>query len=190
MTFSNYKFSYIRNPNSIKMHFLKQYVINFTGLKDGLHNYEFSVADKLLRHYNFDDFNNCRIDVKMNLVKKPNLLELSFFSKGVINLNCFVSNEPFDYSQNSQMDFVVKFGNELNNDNHELLILPKGSYQIDISQQLYEMIVLSLPLKITHPGIVDGTLKSETLERLKKFGLKNNNISKTDPRWDKLKDLI
>jgi Leucine-rich repeat (LRR) protein len=28
------------------------------------------------------------------------------------------------------------------------------------------------------------------LERLKKFGLKNNNISKTDPRWDKLKDLI
>jgi uncharacterized metal-binding protein YceD (DUF177 family) len=126
----------------------------------------------------------------MNLVKKPNLLELSFFSKGVINLNCFVSNEPFDYSQNSQMDLVVKFGNELNNDNHELLILPKGSYQIDISQQLYEMIVLSLPLKITHPGIVDGTLKSETLERLKKFDLKNNNISKTDPRWDKLKDLI
>jgi Leucine-rich repeat (LRR) protein len=50
--------------------------------------------------------------------------------------------------------------------------------------------VLSLPLKITHPGIVDGTLKSETLERLKKFDLKNNNISKTDPRWDKLKDLI
>ena len=61
------------------MHFLKQYVINFTGLKDGLHNYEFNVADELLRHYNFDDFNNCRIDVKMNLVKKPNLLELSFF---------------------------------------------------------------------------------------------------------------
>ena len=88
------------------------------------------------------------------------------------------------------MDFVVKFGNELNNDNHELLILPKGSYQIDISQQLYEMIVLSLPLKIAHPGIDDGTLKSETLERLKKFDLKNNNISKTDPRWDKLKDLI
>ena len=51
------------------MHFLKQYVINFTGLKDGLHNYEFNVADELLRHYNFDDFNNCRIDVKMNLVK-------------------------------------------------------------------------------------------------------------------------
>ena len=25
---------------------------------------------------------------------------------------------------------------------------------------------------------------------LKKFDLKNNNISKTDPRWDKLKDLI
>ena len=88
------------------------------------------------------------------------------------------------------MKLVVKFSSELSDDNEELLVLPVGQTQINIGKYLFEMIVLSLPLKITHPGIDDGTLKSETLERLKKFDLKNNNISKTDPRWDKLKDLI
>jgi uncharacterized metal-binding protein YceD (DUF177 family) len=127
----------------------------------------------------------------MDLIKKPNLLELSFSSKGMININCFVSNEPFDYLQKASMNLVVKFGSELNNDNDELLILPKGSYQLDVSQQLYEMIVLSLPIKIIHPGIEDGSLESETVKRLKNYESNiRNKTSKTDPRWDKLKDLI
>jgi uncharacterized metal-binding protein YceD (DUF177 family) len=53
------------------------------------------------------------------------------------------------------------------------------------------MIVLSLPLKIIHPGIENGTLKSDTLNRLKKYESNTQKkIPKIDPRWDKLKDLI
>jgi uncharacterized metal-binding protein YceD (DUF177 family) len=46
----------------------------------------------------------------------------------------------------------VQFGEQFNNDNEELLILPHGEHQIDIKQYIYEMIVLSVPLKRTHPG--------------------------------------
>ena len=173
------------------MSFLSQYIINVSSLKEGIHEFEFSVENNLFKHFGYDDFNTCKIAVHVKLVKKSNLLELNFSSKGKININCFVSNEPFDYLQAYTMVLVVKFGSELNNDNEELLILPKGTYQIDISQQLYEMIVLSLPLKIIHPGIEKGTLESETLNRLKKYELNTQKkISKTDPRWDKLKDLI
>ena len=173
------------------MHFLSQYVTNFSGLKEGLHVFEFTVDNNLFKYFGYDDFNSCTINVKMDLIKKPNLLELSFSSKGMININCFVSNEPFDYLQKSSMNLVVKFGSELNTDNDELLILPKGSYQLDVSQQLYEMIVLSLPIKIIHPGIEDGSLESETVKRLKNYESNiRNKTSKTDPRWDKLKDLI
>jgi uncharacterized metal-binding protein YceD (DUF177 family) len=53
------------------------------------------------------------------------------------------------------------------------------------------MIVLSLPIKIIHPGVEDGSLESETLNRLKKYELDlQKNSPKIDPRWDKLKDLI
>jgi uncharacterized metal-binding protein YceD (DUF177 family) len=173
------------------MHFLSQYIINFSSLKEGMHDFDFTVENKLFNHFGYEDFNSCKLEIKVKLFKKTNLLELRFLSKGIININCFVSNEPFDYPQTSVMDLVVKFGSEQNSDNEELLILPKGTYQIDVSQQLYEMIVLSLPIKIIHPGIEDGSLESETVNRLKKYELNTQkNITKTDPRWDKLKDLI
>ena len=173
------------------MHFLSQYIINFSSLKEGMHDFDFSVENKLFKHFGYEDFNSCKIELRVELLKKSNLLELRFLSKGTININCFVSNEPFDYPQASVMELVVKFGSEQNSDNEELLILQKGTYQIDISQQLYEMIVLSLPIKIIHPGIEDGTLESETVNRLKKYELNaQKNNTKTDPRWDKLKDLI
>ena len=52
------------------------------------------------------------------------------------------------------------------------------------------MIVLSLPIKIIHPGIIDGSLKSDTLSRLKQYESNfKENTNTEDPRWDKLKEL-
>jgi uncharacterized metal-binding protein YceD (DUF177 family) len=51
--------------------------------------------------------------------------------------------------------------------------------------------VLSLPLKKIHPGIKNGTLKSDILEKLKALEpKKNNSDGSIDPRWNKLKDLL
>jgi uncharacterized metal-binding protein YceD (DUF177 family) len=85
----------------------------------------------------------------------------------------------------------VKFSPDTIDDNEEFLVLPVGSSQINVSQYIYEMIILSLPIKIIHPGVENGTLESETLNALRRY---EENVhrqnKKTDPRWDKLKDLI
>ena len=51
------------------------------------------------------------------------------------------------------------------------------------------MIVLSVPIKKLHPGIKNGTLKSNILKKLEELSPKSN-IKVKDPRWDKLKDLL
>ncbi|MEO2144148.1 MAG: DUF177 domain-containing protein [Flavobacteriaceae bacterium] len=173
------------------MLFLNQYVINFTGLKEGEHNFEFDLDNKFFEHFDYNDFNSCQIKAGVRVNKKSNLLELVFSSKGRININCFVSNEPFDYLQEHQIKLVVKFSSELINDNEELVILPVGTSTLNVAQYLFEMIILSLPIKIIHPGVVDGSLESETLNKLKELESKaQEKSSKIDPRWDKLKDLI
>ena len=173
------------------MLFLNQYVINFTGLKEGEHNFEFDLDNKFFEHFDYNDFNSCQIKAEVRVNKKPNLLEFVFSSKGQININCFVSNEPFDYLQKHQIKLVVKFSSELINDNEELVILPVGTPTLNVAQYLFEMIILSLPIKIIHPGVVDGSLESETLNKLKELESKaQEKSSKIDPRWDKLKDLI
>ena len=173
------------------MLFLNQFVINFTGLKEGEHNFEFDLDNKFFEHFDYNDFNSCQLKAEVKVNKKSNLLEFSFNSKGLININCFVSNEPFDYLLENEMKLVVKFSSGLINDNEELLVLPVGSSQLNAAQYLFEMIILSLPIKIIHPGVEDGSLESETLKKLKELESNvNEKSSKNDPRWDKLKDLI
>ena len=173
------------------MQFLNQFVISFTGLKEGDHEYKYELEDEFFEHFEYNDFNSCSISATVVLSKKSNLLEFNFYSKGKINLNCHVSNEPFDYVQEHEMKLVVKFSSELSDDNEELLVLPVGQTQINVGKYLFEMIVLSLPIKIIHPGVSDGSLETETLKRLREYEL--NVLDKKDikdPRWDKLKDLI
>jgi uncharacterized metal-binding protein YceD (DUF177 family) len=76
-----------------------------------------------------------------------------------------------------------------------LLILPHGEFEVDIAQYIYEMIVLSVPLRRVHPGIKDGSLKTEALTKLNELTIKEQKkeIKKEeniDPRWDKLKQLL
>jgi uncharacterized metal-binding protein YceD (DUF177 family) len=55
------------------------------------------------------------------------------------------------------------------------------------------MIVLSVPLKKVHPGVEDGTLESETLDKLEELHPKEIKVIKdkeTDPRLDSLKKLL
>jgi uncharacterized metal-binding protein YceD (DUF177 family) len=166
-------------------------VLRILGLKQGLHEFKFDLDNTFFEHFDYTDFNSCKIDTKVILNKKANLLEFNFSSFGKINLNCHVSNEPFDFTHQNEMNLVVKFSSEMINDNEEFLVLPIGASQINVAHYIYEMIILSLPIKITHPGVEDGSLESETLNALRKY---ENNVhnknNKIDPRWDKLKDLI
>ena len=74
-------------------------------------------------------------------------------------------------------------------------MLPHGAYEINIQQYIYELIVLSVPIKRIHPGVEDGTLSSDILEKLKELSPKLDDEQKEDnkeidPRWNTLKKLL
>ena len=116
---------------------------------------------------------------------------MHFENKGMATVACDVTNEPFELPLEGSLDLVVKFGEEFNDENEEVLILPHGEHQLDVSQYIYEMIVLAVPLKKIHPGIEDGSLKSDILNKLEELSPeKNKETDKIDPRWEDLKKLL
>ncbi|RZJ73791.1 DUF177 domain-containing protein [Flavobacterium sp.] len=176
---------------------LNEFLISFAGLKLGKHQFEYQIDKKFFDEFGYDEFESCNITVNVTLDKKTTMLELTFKHKGTVYVPCDLTGEMFDLPVKGKMELIVQFGEELNNDNEELLVIPHGEHQIDISQYVYEMIALSIPLKRVHPGIKDGTLKSEALDKLnelkvtKKKDVKDDNKEEsTDPRWDKLKSLL
>ncbi|RZJ35218.1 MAG: DUF177 domain-containing protein [Flavobacterium sp.] len=175
---------------------LSEFLIPFIGLKLGKHQFEFKIDKTFFDAFDYQEFENADIKVNVVLEKKSTMLELAFKHKGTVNVPCDLTNEMFDLAVKGAFRLVVQFGDQFNNDNDELLILPHGEHQIDISQYIFEMIVLSVPLKRIHPGVKDGTLDSEALKKLKELGVKEDKLNKieqkdeTDPRWDQLKKLL
>lgn len=172
---------------------LKEFTIPFVGLKLGKHRFEYSIDNEFFEHFEYDEFNRADVKVELLLEKKTTMMELTFKASGTVNIHCDLTNEPYDQPIESELFLVVKFGEEYNDDNEDLLILPHGEYEINVQQYIYELIVLAVPSKRVHPGVLDGTLRSEVLDKLEELSPGEKEEKKEeqiDPRWNKLKNLL
>jgi uncharacterized metal-binding protein YceD (DUF177 family) len=175
---------------------LKEFDISFIGLKDGIHQFEYKIEKKFFNFFKYEEFYNSNVDVAVTFFKKTTMFELHFTFQGWVEVTCDVTNELFQQPIDTSIDVVVKFGDEFNDENEDLLIIPHSEFKINVAQYIYEAIVLALPVKRIHPGVNDGTLHSEVLEKLKEFEIKGweeelkEDINSTiDPRWEKLKEI-
>tara|TARA_R110002012_G_scaffold70628_3_gene181726 strand:- start:893 stop:1432 length:540 start_codon:yes stop_codon:yes gene_type:complete len=173
---------------------LAAYTIPFVGLKLGKHQFEYDIDNEFFEHFEYDDLNSANVKVDLLLEKKTTMMELTFKASGAVNVNCDITNEPYDQPIDGRLFLVIKFGEEFNDENEDLLILPHGEFEVNIQQYIYELIVLSIPLKRVHPGVEDGTLESDVLDKLEELSINNNenknDEDEIDPRWDKLKNLL
>ncbi|OUR91236.1 DNA-binding protein [Flavobacteriales bacterium 34_180_T64] len=173
---------------------LKEYTIPFIGLKEGKHHFDYQIDKSFFEYFKYDEFNDVNVKTSLVFEKKSTLLELHFKVKGEVNINCDLTNEPFNQKLKGELDLVVKFGEEYNDEHEEILIIPHGDYEINVSQFIYELIILSMPTKRIHPGIKEGTLKSDILEKLEELSPKSLEEKETsediDPRWNTLKKLL
>jgi len=184
--------------NFVEMSKSKEYLIPFIGLKLGKHHFEYHINNAFFEIFDYNEYENSDIKVNVVLEKKNTMLELSFSHEGSIYVPCDLTGENFDLPVQGNMNLIVRFGEEFNDDNEELLIVPFGEFEINVSQYIYEMIVLSVPLRRVHPGVKDGSLKTEALDKLNELAVtelneednKENKEEDIDPRWDKLKQLL
>jgi uncharacterized metal-binding protein YceD (DUF177 family) len=175
---------------------LKNFDISFIGLKDGNHIFEYKIEKAFFDFFNYDEFYNSNVQVVLSFFKKATMFELNFVCKGWVEVDCDLTGERFQQIIDANIDLVVKFGEEYNDENEELLIIPHSQFKINVAQYIYEAIVLAVPIKKIHPGVIDGTLQSDILEKLKEFEINSFEEDQTeeetnreiDPRWNKLKE--
>ncbi len=181
---------------------LKEFDISFIGLKEGIHQFEYIIDKKFFDFFNYDEFYDSNVKVALSFLKNATIFELDFVFSGWVEVACDVTTELFHQPTETNIHLIVKFGDEFNDENEELLIIPFSESKINVAQYIYEAIVLAVPLKRIHPGVIDGSLHSEVLEKLKEFELKvededqeeeeqnENKNREIDPRWNKLKNIL
>ena len=177
---------------------LKEFDISFIGLKEGIHQFEYTIDKKFFDFFNYDEFYDSNVKVVVSFLKNTTIFELDFAFSGWVEVACDVTTELFHQPIEADIHLIVKFGDEYNDENEELLIIPHSENKMNVAQYIYEAIVLAVPIKRVHPGVIDGSLHSEVLEKLKEFEIKDedqeeeqqeNKTKENDPRWNKLKNI-
>jgi uncharacterized protein len=166
-----------------------KYDVEFKGLKEGLHEFEFEVQDMFFEHFDQELVNAGNVKVKVKLEKRSLFLKLFFKLDGWVVLTCDRCLEDYRQKVKYKTELFVKFGENDYEDDEIIWILPE-EYRINLAQLIYEYIVLSLPLKHVHPDTRDGKsgCNSDMLSKLEKHRLSEEGKKPVDPRWSALND--
>lgn len=187
---------------------LKNYNIIFTSLPLGKSDFTFELSQSFFELFDIEqDFENPNIIATIILEKKSTMLELEIQLKGTITVPCDLTGELFEQEISNKAELIVKFGDEFDDTDNEIWIIPREEYQINVAQILYELAMLSVPTKRIHPDVLSGQSDSDMIDLLDQYSIYelnedaeeenedgNNNDDDDDnedidPRWAKLKDL-
>jgi len=115
------------------------------GLHDGFHAFDFIVDSEFLKRYEGSLVKKGRFDVQLSLEKKPSLLVLDFICEGHVSVPCDRCLTEISIEIAAEQQNLVKYSEEdLISD--EVLYIPYECEELDVSDMIYEIIHLNLPL--------------------------------------------
>ena len=165
----------------------RNYDVVFSGLKNGKHQFTFEIDKAFFQLFDTEqDFTEPQIVADILMDKHATFLEFEIKTTGTVNLVCDISNENFDYPIENEIKVLVKFGEEYDDSEEDVITIPSTDHAFNVVQLIYEDVMLSIPMKKVSPN-----LSEEDLHVLEKFGPKEEveEEKEVDPRWEALKKL-
>ena len=152
------------------MSWKSKYSIEFKGLKEGLHDFEYEIDKKFFEHFEESLVENGEVRVKITFEKRSAFFKLHLKMKGWLELLCDRCLENYQQKIKQKTELFVKFGeSEFEEGENVIWVLPE-EHNINVAQIIYEYISLSIPLRHVHPKNEDGkrACNKEMLKNLKK----------------------
>jgi uncharacterized metal-binding protein YceD (DUF177 family) len=139
---------------------MKNYDVAFSGLKVGRHQFEFEIAQNFFELFEISDleFTNTKVLAKVLLTKHNSFLEFEFELEGTIDVLCDLTAEAYSEPIFFENRILVNFADAYDDSNEDVISIPRHETSFNIAHQLYEGILLSVPMKKIKPGIGDDSL--------------------------------
>ena len=167
-----------------------QFIIRLNGLPVGNHLYEFEVNNTFFESREYAEITGGKFEVKLELIKQNHLIQLIFTIEGTAQVGCDRCTKPYDIEVDAREEMFLKFGDPDEEHPENVLVLPHGANELDISQPLYEFISLALPYRRV-PCEEDESFECDeaTLKKLNEVSTDEPEQKPGDSIWDKLKDI-
>ncbi|TSA35949.1 MAG: DUF177 domain-containing protein [Porphyromonadaceae bacterium] len=133
-----------------------EYIIPFSSYSNGLHDFEFELVDTFFGLFPESEIQKADVLVKIEMIRQERQLEFSFTLDGWVALPCDRCLEEYEQPITGEFRLYGRFGHGNKEDEFDVVWLPNEAYQFDLSQYLYEYVILSLPMRKVHPDKAGG----------------------------------
>lgn len=172
---------------------LQEYSIPFTGLKLGVHKFEFEVNDSFFEEFEYSLVKSGKLSINLDLEKQETMMLLHFHIKGSIKLGCDVCLADYPYPVDFKERQIVKLSGEedLEDDTEEIVVLKRSETEINVATLVYEFVNLAAPYisRCEDEGNTEWC-DSEMIEKLAQLAPgPKEETEDADPRWEALKNI-
>lgn len=159
---------------------LRAFRIPFAGLKLGTHSYEFDIDKTFFDELEYSLISDGKVHATLLLEKKETMMIGHYTVEGTVSTVCDRCNDPLDVPVKGNYRIIYKFGNEVSDDEN-LIVLPEETYELDVVPQLYELISVSLPIRVLH---APGECNEEMIALLNQHIVNANEPDDDEDDWD------
>lgn len=169
------------------MKYAREFILPIAGLALGKKQYSFQLGRKFFELTGFAESSEGDLEVQLTLDKHENMIEFHFAIRGWMQLVCDRCADEYNQYVEGEQHLILKFGDHLKEESDEIVIIPADLHEFDVSQLLYEYLVVLLPYRKVHPEDENGqsACNPEMLRRIAQHSPETYH----DPRWDALRKL-
>lgn len=153
------------------------------------------INDEFFSLLPFSPVQHGEVHVQVEAHKQKGSLVLRIQMKGWVEVSCDRCLGKFPYSVDIQRRLVIKITDKVQGieRDQDLMLIPPHVHTIPLARDFYDFLLISLPMKITHPeGACDPSIL-EILEQHEHSGSSTNEDpadAPADPRWEQLNQFL
>lgn len=163
---------------------LNQYIIPLLGLAEGHHDFNMTLDDYTFKHFNCEISQKGEVIANIKLEKNSSFYKIKSTLNGWIELNCDRCLIPYKEKIKSSFMLILKHsekeGEHMQGEIELKFISPESS-QFNIGKDLFDYVLLSLPMK--------KCCQSKSCSAFVEKYQSSHDGDEIDPRWKELTKL-
>jgi uncharacterized metal-binding protein YceD (DUF177 family) len=173
------------------MHPLVEYQIPVKGLKSGSHRFVLKAGEVFFEHFQNSIIESGNFNVALDVERHPDWMKFDFHFSGYMDTECDRCLAAIKLPVERDHTLIVKMGEENADEDIDVIFIPEETTNFDISQLVYELLVLSVPLVKVYDcqSETDPPCNFQLLQKLEGNAGKEGDNPFSDPTWDILKDI-
>lgn len=127
-----------------------EYTIPLIGLPFGHTDYQYVISDKFFGEREYSEVKNGVVNLRLDIEKMETMFVLALNFEGKVVLQCDRCGDDYEQPIEGSAEIYLKYGAANGNEDDDVIFITKNDNEFDVSDLIYEYIILSLPIHRVH----------------------------------------